>query len=69
MDFSSLITARKRSLGQGNIFSSACQEFCSQRGSTSVHAGIPHPSPGADPPPQKQTALEQNPPKQIPPGE
>ena len=25
-----LITARKRSLGQGNIFTSMCQEFCSQ---------------------------------------
>ena len=24
------ITARKQSLGQGNIFSSMCQEFCSQ---------------------------------------
>ena len=24
------ITARKRSLGQGNIFTSMCQEFCSQ---------------------------------------
>ena len=27
---STIITARKRSLGQGNIFSSVCQEFCSQ---------------------------------------
>ena len=27
-----IITARKRSLGQGNIFSSMCQEFCSQGG-------------------------------------
>ena len=25
-----IITARKRSLGQGNIFTSVCQEFCSQ---------------------------------------
>ena len=25
-----LVTARKRSLGQGNIFRSVCQEFCSQ---------------------------------------
>ena len=32
MDTNGLITARKRSLGQGNIFSSVCQEFCSQRG-------------------------------------
>ena len=28
----SLFTARKRSLGQGNIFRSVCQEFCSQGG-------------------------------------
>ena len=27
-----LITARKRSLGQGNIFTRVCQEFCSQGG-------------------------------------
>ena len=27
-----LVTARKRSLGQGNIFISVCQEFCPQRG-------------------------------------
>ena len=27
-----VITARKRSLGQGNIFSSVCQEFCPQGG-------------------------------------
>ena len=27
-----MITARKRSLGQGNIFRSVCQEFCSQGG-------------------------------------
>ena len=26
------ITARKRSLGQGNIFIGVCQEFCSQGG-------------------------------------
>ena len=25
-----IITARKRSLGQGNIFTNVCQEFCSQ---------------------------------------
>ena len=50
-----LITARKRSLGQGNIFSSVCQEFCSQGGSASVHAGIPHPpEPGTSP--LKQTS-------------
>ena len=27
-----LVTARKRSLGQGNIFRSVCQEFCPQGG-------------------------------------
>ena len=27
-----IVTARKRSLGQGNIFSSVCQEFCSPGG-------------------------------------
>ena len=46
------ITARKRSLGQGNIFRSVCQEFCPQwgRGSASVHTGIPHPPEQAPPP-------------------
>ena len=33
-----VITARKRSLGQGNIFSSVCQEFCTQWGGGSQHA-------------------------------
>ena len=28
----SIVTARKRSLGQGNIFTSVCQEFSSQEG-------------------------------------
>ena len=27
-----IFTARKRSLGQGNIFTSVCQKFCPQRG-------------------------------------
>ena len=31
-----IFTARKRSLGQGNIFIGVCQEFCSQ-------GGAPHP--------------------------
>ena len=46
---SGIIIARKPSLVQGNIFSSVCQEFCSQGGSASVHAGIPRP-PRADTP-------------------
>ena len=32
LGISNIFTARKRSLGQGNIFRSVCQEFCSQRG-------------------------------------
>ena len=40
---SMLVTARKRSLGQGNIFSSVCQKFCPQWVFASVHAGMPHP--------------------------
>ena len=42
-----IFTARKRSLGQGNIFRSLCQEFCSQGGG--VPGQVPpdqvHPSP------------------------
>ena len=30
--FTTIFTTRKRSLGQGNIFTSVCQEFCSQGG-------------------------------------
>ena len=44
-----IITARKRSLGQGNIFSRVCQEFCSQGGLPQYMLGY-HP-----PPPQEQT--------------
>ena len=51
--FSSLPPTAK--LGQGNIFRSVCQEFCSQGGSAPLHAGI-HPSP------QEQTRQEQTPP-------
>ena len=35
---SDMFTARKRSLGQGNIFKSVCQEFCSWGGVVSQHA-------------------------------
>ena len=51
-----VITARKRSLEQGNIFTPVCQSFCSQEGgSASVHAGIPPPLPRTrhPTPPQK----------------
>ena len=30
LDFPDLVTARKRSLGQGNVFTPVCQSFCSQ---------------------------------------
>ena len=40
-----LITARKRSLGQSNIFTPVCHSVHSG-GSASVHAGIPPPPPG-----------------------
>ena len=47
-----IFTARKRSLGQGNIFTPVCHSV--HRGwSASVHAGIPHPpppGPGPTPP-------------------
>ena len=65
-----LVTARKRSLGQGNIFSRVCQEFCSQGG-----GGLPqlmmgyHPRPGtaqADPP-QADTPWNKLPPPTDPP--
>ena len=60
-----IFTARKRSLGQGNIFSSVCREFCSYGGwSASVHAGIPLP-PGSRHPPSRQSPLEQTPPEQC----
>ena len=54
-DLIDLFTARKRSLGQGNIFTNVCQEFCSRGGggggSDPLRAGIPPPFPGkADPP-------------------
>ena len=47
----SLFTARKRSLGQGNIFRSVCQEFCLQRGSTwhPQTRYTPPPGPGTPP--------------------
>ena len=47
------ITARKRSLGQGNIFIGMCQEFCSQGGLPQCMLGC-HP-PREQTPPQEQT--------------
>ena len=53
-----IFTARKRSLGQGNIFIGVCQEFCSQWGGSSwgsassqggcfLPEGLPPPGGGA----------------------
>ena len=57
--FISIITARKRSLGQGNIFRSVCQEFCPWGG-----GGVPGTPPRADTPQAKYTPWDQvNPPR------
>ena len=48
-----IITARKRSLGQGDIFSSVCQEFCPQGGLPQCMLGY-HP-PGTRLPPGSDT--------------
>ena len=68
----SFVTARKRSLAQGNIFRSVCQEFCPQGGSASVHAGIlpprhPEQTPGSRHPPNQAPPRPGNPPEQTPP--
>ena len=60
--FSFVFTARKRSLGQGNIFSSVCQEFCTWGGLSQCMLGY-HIPPGADLLPPEQT-----PPGTSPPG-
>ena len=52
-----IITTRKRSLGQGNIFSSVCQEFCLQ-------GGLPQCMLGCQPPWQGDTSLARRPPWQ-----
>ena len=63
--FLSLITTRKQSLGQGNIFMGVCQEFCSKGGvCLSACWDIP---PGADPPKQTPPGAD-NPWEQTPPG-
>ena len=66
LKYFTIFTVRKRSLGQGNIFSSVCQQFCSQ-GGLPQGLGIPRsrkpPSPGpgippADPHPLRSTCWE-----------
>ena len=46
----SVVTAHKRSLGQGNIFIGVCQGFCSQEGGSRQGA---HPPEGGTPSPQQ----------------
>ena len=36
-----IFTAHKRSLGQGNIFSNVCQEFCPPGGGVAEGGGLP----------------------------
>ena len=58
-----IITARKRSLGQGNVFSSVCQEFCSWGRLPQCMLGYHHHTPpGSRHPPRY-------PPEQAPPRE
>ena len=47
----SILLPAATKLGQGNIFTSVCQEFCPRGGrvSASVHAGIHPPGPGTPP--------------------
>ena len=54
-------TARKRSLGQGNIFSSMCQEFCPRGG------GLADQAPRGPGIPLEQSPQDQIPPDQPPP--
>ena len=69
--FQLIFIAHKRSLGQSNIFSSVCQEFCSQGGLPQCMLGY-HPLRGADtplgadtPPPPRANPPEQTPPVQC----
>ena len=67
-----IITARKRSLGQGNIFAPVCHSV--HRGSASVHAVIPPPPPPTrhtpwtrHTPPDQASSRPGTPPDQAPP--
>ena len=67
-----IITAHKRTLRQGNIFRSVCQEFCPRGGLPQCMLGY-HPPPRPDPPgtrhppPGPGTPLDQTPPTRHPP--
>ena len=60
-----IITTRKRSSGQGNIFSSVCQEFCPQGGLPQCMLGYHNP-PDQVSPPTRQTPVT-SPPDQASP--
>ena len=62
-----VITDRKRSLGQGNIFKGRCQEFCSRGGVYLSACWDTHP-PGGDTPQEQTPHWEQTPPRNRPPG-
>ena len=76
-----VITTRKRSLGQGNIFSSVCQEFCSRGGTLAgtppgrytpqgryTSPGQVHPFWAGTPPPGRYTPGQVHPQAATPPG-
>ena len=52
-----IFTARKRSLGQGNIFTSVCQEFCPQGGGVCLSACWDNIPPQELAPPPEQSML------------
>ena len=60
-----IITARKRSLGQGNVFTPVCQSFCSRGGGVSQHTMRQTPShpdtPPRQTPPLSRTLLGRHP--------
>ena len=55
------ITVRKRSLGQGNIFRSMCQEFCSRGGVLVSQHALRQTPPRDQAPPRPDTPLDQTP--------
>ena len=63
-----VVTARKRSLGQGNIFRSVCQEFCPRGGGGALPQCMLgyHTPPGPGTPPRDQAPIPHL--DQVPPG-
>ena len=69
MGSASIFTARKRSLGQGNIFSSMCQEFCSRGVCLSACWDTTTPPPLETGTPLEHIPLEEATPPRAPPPE